>query len=207
MSALASQADLESRLGRALTPAEEARVEALLADASALVRAFTGRSFTLTEDQEITLRAVGGRILLPQTPVIEVTRITAVGGSDALPDFTVADWTFDGIDTVHIGSGACVINLPEAWWDSEDGYPGTYRVVYSHGDATVPADVLSVVCAMALRPLTTPKMVGGVVSETIGSYSYRLDAAGGGLGVAMTAEDRKVLNRYRRKATTIRVGR
>jgi hypothetical protein len=60
---------------------------------------------------------------------------------------------------------------------------------------------------MALRPLTTPTTAGGVVSETIGSYSYRLGEAGSGLGVAMSKEDRKLLDRYRRKATTIKVTR
>lgn len=206
MSALASQADLEARLGRDLTTAEESRVRALLDDASALVRAYTGQSFTVVADDQIVLRAASGQITLPERPVTAVTQVVAVGGSEALPDFTVADWLFDGIDTIRVGDGACIINLPEAWSD-EDGYPGTYRVTYSHGYAAVPADVLSVVCGMALRPLTTPTTAGGVVSETIGSYSYRLDAAGSGLGVAMAAEDRKILGRYRRKATTIKVTR
>ncbi|MFG2001688.1 hypothetical protein ACGFNU_21310 [Spirillospora sp. NPDC048911] len=207
MSALASQADLEARLGRALTAAEEARIDALLDDASALVRAYTGQAFSLTEDEEITLPAISGKITLPQRPVIDITHVIAVGGSDALPDFAVVDWMFDGIETIRVGSGGFVINLPEAWWDDEDGYPGTYRVTYSHGYATVPGDVLSVVCGMALRTLTSPTTAGGVVSETIGSYSYRLDSASGGLGVVMSAEDRKVLDRYRRTATTTRVGR
>lgn len=206
MSALASQADVEARLGRDLIPAEEARVEALLADASALVRSYTGQSFTLVEDDEVVLPAIGGAITLPQRPVIEVTRVVAIGGSEALPDFTLVDWLYDEVDTIRIGEGACIINLPQAWWDDE-GYPGTYRVTYSHGYASVPADVLSVVCGMALRPLTAPTLAGGVVSETVGSYSYRLDAAGAGLGVVMSAEDRKLLDRYRRKATTIRVRR
>jgi hypothetical protein len=206
VSALASQADLEARLGRDLTDVERARVKALLDDASALVRAYTGQSFALVEGDQVVLRAAGGRITLPERPVTAVTRVVAIGGSDALPDFTLADWLFDGIDTIRIGDGACIINLPEAWWD-DDGYPGTYRVTYSHGYATVPADVLSVVCGMALRPLTTPTTAGGVVSETIGSYSYRLGEAGSGLGVAMSKEDRKLLDRYRRKATTIKVTR
>lgn len=206
MSALASQADLEARLGRDLTDTEQARVEALLADATALVRAYTGQTFEPVADDTVVLRAAGGRITLPQRPVTAVTRVVAVGGSEALPDFPLADWLFDGIDTIRLGEGGYIINLPEAWWD-EDGYPGTYRVTYSHGYTAVPADVLGVVCGMALRPLTAPTTAGGVVSETIGSYSYRLDAAGAGLGVAMSVEDRKLLDRYRRGASTIRVTR
>lgn len=206
MSALASQADLEARLGRPLSPAEEARVDALLADASAVVRAYTGQTFAVVEDDIVVLRAIGGSLKLPQRPVTDVTQVRVLGGSGALPDFVTLDWQFDGIDTIRVGDGVTVINLPEAWWD-DDGYPGTYEVTYSHGYPTVPADVLSVVCGMAARTLTAPTKAGGVVSETIGSYSYRLDSAGAGIGVAMGSEDRRILARYRNAATTIKVTR
>ncbi|HWB37182.1 MAG TPA: hypothetical protein VHA75_14285 [Rugosimonospora sp.] len=206
MSALASQDDLEARLGRDLTAAEETRADALLADASALVRAFTGQTFDLVVDDVVVLRAVGGTITLPQRPVTAVTKVEVIGGSEALPDFTTSDWLFDDIDTIRVGEGSWIINVPEAWWD-DDGYPGTYRVTYSHGYASAPPDVIAVVCGMVNRALTAPTMAGGVTSETIGSYSYRLDSAGAGLAVAMSAEDRKVLARYRSTASTIKVRR
>ncbi|MFD1277459.1 hypothetical protein ACFQ51_52850 [Streptomyces kaempferi] len=55
---------------------------------------------------------------------------------------------------------------------------------------------------MALRTLTSPTMAGGVTGETIGPYSYRTDGAGVGTAVAMTDDDRKMLELagYRRKA-------
>jgi hypothetical protein len=58
---LASAADLVARLGRDFTPDEQVRVDALLADASAMIRAYTGRDFTLTEDDTVVLRASGRR--------------------------------------------------------------------------------------------------------------------------------------------------
>lgn len=206
MPPLASPSDLENRLGRELTEAEEARADALLADASALVTSYTGRSFEHVDDDEQTLRVIGGRITLPSTPVTAVTRVQAVSGRDDLPDITLADWVWDGIDSIRVGEGTYIINLPEVWWD-DDGYPGTYRVTYSHGYQDVPGDVVAVVCGMVLRTLTAPTMAGGVTSETIGSYSYRLDAPGAGLMVMMSPDDRRVLDRYRRTATTVKVTR
>lgn len=205
MSALASPDDLEARLGRDLTAQEAARAEALLGDASAVVRAYTRQTFDLVTDDEVVLRAAGGRITLPGRPVQNVTRVEVIGGSEALPDFTLADWLFDGIDTVRIGEGAAVINLPEAWWD-DDGYPGTYRVTYTHGYAEVPADVLSVVCGVVLRVFTNPS---GYRSETVGSYSvtYAVPATGEQLGTNLTRYEMKVLDRYRRKADTVKVWR
>jgi hypothetical protein len=205
VAALATTDDLEARLGRDLTAAEEARADALLDDASALIRAYTGQDFALAEDDEAVLRGPGGLVRLPQRPVTAVSSVVAIGG-DGAPDITIIDWVFDGIDQIRVGAGTFVINLPEVWWD-DDGYPGTYRVTYSHGYATVPGDVVAVVCGMVLRTLTAPTMAGGVRSETIGSYSYQLDSAGLGLAVSLSQEDRKVLARYRQTAGMIKVSR
>lgn len=208
MSALATPDDLEARLGRNLTPDELARVEALLADASALVRSYTGRDFSRHNDVTVTLRGPGGEVRLPQTPVIDVSAVVAVG-SFGLDDMPLVDWGFDGIDLLRIGTNACVINMPADWWDlAEDGWPDTFRVTYSYGQETVPADVVAVVAAMALRTLTAPTMQGGITGETIGSYSYRLDGgASTGLAVSMSAADRRALARYRHHAGTIMVRR
>jgi hypothetical protein len=134
-----------------------------------------------------------------------VSRVVAVGGNAALPDFTLGDWAFDGIDTIKIGDGAAIINLPEVWWD-DDGYPGTYRVTYSHGFATVPTDVVSVVCAMVTRVFQNPS---NLRSETVGSYSvtYTIPATGEALGINLSRYEKQILDRYRRKASTVRVWR
>ena len=202
MDPLASATDLQDRLGRPLTVQEEARAQALLADASALVRSFTGRNFTRTDDDTVILRAQQGEIRLPQTPVLDVTEVVAVGTGGA-PDLPVVGWRWDGLDIIRTSADSPTINLPELWTDEEyDSYPGTYRITYSHGTAEVPADVVAVVARMALRTLTSPTMAGGVTGETIGPYSYRTDGSGVGTAVAMTDDDRKMLELagYRRKA-------
>jgi len=206
MSPLASPSDLADRLGRALTAQEQARAAALLEDASALVRSYTGRSFEHVADDVKVLRVSSGRIVLPDTPVTDVSRVVAVSGRDDVPDIVLADWEWDGIDSIRLGDGSCIINVPELWWD-DDGYPGTYRVTYSHGYQQVPADVVAVVCGMVLRTLTAPTMAGGVTSETIGSYSYRLETPGAGLMVTLSQDDRRVLDRYRTTVHTVKVTR
>jgi len=170
------------------------------------VRSYAGRGFEHVDDDEQVLRVVGGKITLPRTPVTDVTRVVAVSGRDDVPDIPIADWAWDGIDSIRIGEGTFVINLPAVWWD-DDGYPGAYRVTYSHGYQQVPADVVAVVCGMVLRTLTAPTMAGGVTSETIGSYSYRLETPGAGLMVTLSQDDRRVLDRYRTTVHTVKVTR
>jgi hypothetical protein len=204
MTALATIADLEARLGRDLSDTEQARAEALLNDASAMIRAYTGQEFDEVIGDVAVLRAQSGTVRLPQRPVTAVTSVVALGGGIA-PDVTVIDYVFDGIDQIRIGEGSFIINLPTIWWD--DGYPGTFRVTYDHGYADVPADVVSVACGMVLRTLTAPTMSGGVTSETIGSYSYRIDGANVGLAVTMTKDERTALARYRNTEGMIKVGR
>jgi hypothetical protein len=203
MAPLATKTDLAARLGRDLTCDEEARLEALLSDASTMVRSYTGQDFG-TSTSTVTLRSQAGMIVLPQRPVTGITSVTAIG-IHGTPDIGLADWWWDGLDKIRLGSGNCIINLPEVWWDDHEGYPGTYRVTYSHGYAEVPADVVMVVCGMALRTLTSPAIAGGITSETVGPYSYRIDTPGLGLSVVMNEAERQALSRYRRTVGMISV--
>jgi hypothetical protein len=203
--ALADSSALEARLGRLMTPAEEARADALLADASALVISYTRQEFTAVTDDVMTLRADYGSIRLPQLPVIDVTSVTATG-LFGVPDIAVVGWTWDGLDSILVGLWAeVVINLPEIYAEQANQAPPLYRVVHSHGYATIPADVVSVVCAMALRCITSPTMVSGLVQEVIGPYSYRLDKDTSGSVVRLSDEERKVLDRYRRTTAMLRL--
>ncbi|TMS00186.1 hypothetical protein [Nonomuraea basaltis] len=203
MATLASKCALETRLGRVLSAEEGARADALLEDASALVRSYTRQDFAPPASETVVLRASSGVVRLPKTPVTAVTAVVAVGVGGG-PDLALAGWVFDGIDVIDVaGWDSLIINLPETLHDT--CLPPTYRVTYAPGYAAVPADVVAVVCAMAMRTLTAPTMAAGVTSETIGSYSYRLDSGGIGTSVQMGASEKMVLDRYRRKADTITV--
>lgn len=204
MAALASKCALELRLGRVLSAEEEARADALLEDASALVRSYTRQDFAPPTPETVVLRASGGIVRLPKTPVTAVTAVVAVGVGEG-PDLTLVGWTFDGIDVIDVnGWDSLIINLPETLYDCTS-LPPTYRVTYAPGYATVPADVVAVVCAMAMRTLTAPTMASGITSETIGSYSYRMAEGGIGTSVHLAQHEKTVLERYRRKADTIPV--
>lgn len=193
MDPLASISDLSDRLGRPLTSAEEARAQALLADASAKVRAYTKQAFTRTDNETVVVRAQQGEIRLPQRPVLNVTSVVAIGAGGA-PDIPVVGWQWDGLDIIRTCTDSPVINLPELWYEDDvEAYPGTYRVVYSHGNVQVPDLVVAVVASMALRTLTAPTLAGGVTGETIGPYSYRTDGSGVGTAVVMTDQDRQEL--------------
>lgn len=210
MGPLATVEDLEARLGRELTPAEEARAEALLADASALVRAWTRQSFAPVEDDELVLRPVGTELRLPQRPVTAVSSVRAVSGLASVPDLALPGWTWDGIDIVDIAGidSHIWVSLP-AWWEDWGAAPNTYRVVYSHGTDAVPAVVVAVVCQMVLRTLTAPSMTEGLVSEKIGQYNYQMQQSTGSAGAAvrMTPDDKATLASagWRRSSTTVQV--
>ncbi len=202
MDALVDSSALEARLGRELTAEETARAAGLLADASARIRAFTGRDFTETPFDEVTVRADAGEIRLPKGPVTGVHSVVGVGYDGGVPQVTpVSGWSWDGLDRLSFGS-VTVINAPE-WWGEASSR--AYRVTYSHGYAEVPADVVAVVCGMVLRSLLAPVNAGAIVSETVGPYSYRLADGANGTAVSLTADDQAVLKRYRRSAGTTRV--
>jgi hypothetical protein len=203
---LATQADLEARLGRDLTDDEEARAPALLADASALVRDFTRQNFTAVTGDAIVLRPVGVLLRLPQRPVTAVTSVSVVA-PDGTSTTPMTGWSWDGRDKVDLTWGEFHPDWSTAAW-RDRSIPDTYQVVYDHGDTTVPAIVVATVCAMALRTLLSPSMTAGMVAERIGSYNYQLQQGGGAPGatVTMTDADEKAVRRYGpRRAGTIGV--
>lgn len=182
MAALAEVADLEARIGRALTAAEAARAAALLTDASALIRGYTKQQFELVEDDEIELPARGVFLTLPQRPVLAVASVVAIGGG-GIPDLTLpsGSWLWDGIETIELYplDTAVWVSLPAAWADGYTG-TGTYRATYDHGYATIPDNAVAICCRMVLAALLAPTMSEGLVSERIGQYSYQMGQFPGG---------------------------
>jgi hypothetical protein len=203
---LANVADLEARLGRSLTVDEAARAPALLKDASAKVRNYTGQTFTQVAGDVIILRPVGVLLRLPQRPVTAVTAVAAVA-PDGVATAPMSGWSWDGRDKV---------DLTYATWSADDSSPAwrdraapdTYQVTYDHGDATAPDIVVATVCAMVMRTLLSPSMTPGLAGERVGAYSYQMQqgASSVGASVVMTEEDKDDLRRYGpRRAGTIGV--
>jgi hypothetical protein len=194
MADLATTADVEARLGRPLTDEEAARVPALLADASALVREFSGQTLSAVAGDTIILRPVGSLLRLPQRPVTAVTSVSAVG-PDGSTVGALSGWVWDGRDKIDLSCVSPAGSWPLSW---SGPLPDTYQVIYDHGYNPVPHIVMSTVCAMVLRTLLSPSMTPGMVAERIGSYNYQLQQGSGATGatVVMTDDDEKSLRRY-----------
>lgn len=165
---LISSQDIEARLGRPLTAAETARVDALIADASAEVRAYTGQLITVGTST-VTLPVVGGRVTLPQRPVNAVAAIDGEPVDE--PDLVGA--TLRGLSGCEV------------------------TVTYQHGYDQVPDDIVSVVAAMVLRGLATSPAAPLYSRESIGEYSYGLPESALARRVIVDRTDRATLDRYR----------
>lgn len=211
MAALATSADIVARIG-ALTASQAARVDALLDDASGLVRQecrFGDTGFETVADDVITLRSTGKVIVLPVRPVTAVSQVAAIGVppvSDLV--LPVGSWVWDGADKIELMPTLdWIINLPAAWSDFSWSGTASYQVTYSHGYSSVPAGIKTLVCNMVARTLTAPS-ISDLVGEAIGGgdYSWQAQQSVGamGAGVRLTKGDRDWLERngYIRTAGT-----
>jgi hypothetical protein len=173
--ALATIADVEQRLGRALTAAELPKATAWLEDASALFVQRATQQFEVGESR-VRLFPRDGVVRLIQRPVIEVSSVKDLDGVEI-------DFTFDGHQSIYdLGSYSPVI------------------VEYEHGSEDVPADVIAVIAGMVVRTLQiAPDAVSGVTQQAVGpfSQSYASWAVGG--QVMLSPAEEKVANAYREK--------
>ncbi len=190
---LAELTDVEDRLGYTLDPTQQTRVEALLRDASVVVRAYCRRDFT-AGTTTARYRPRGSKVVLPQRPVRNVTAVRAVlsfGTTDQITPLTY--WSHPGGHEVFIGDQSAMINGPTFDFSDENVW---IEVTYDHGFLAVPDDVITVVANMVVRNLTVPG--GGLVDlQTVGPYTTRFGGFASGGPLSMGAGDRDVLNRYR----------
>ena len=187
MAALATVAQVEARLARDLTGADETRMARLLDDASAAVRGYTGQEFT-SSTTTVRVKAKTGVLFLPQRPV---TAVTAVEDTDN----NALSYQWYGDDRIYLWSLTPIneweINVPLKRMVYVD-------ITYTHGYATVPDDIVAVVCQMAMRAYGVDATDSGKTSESISNYSYSTGGAAAAGGVGLLSDERAVLDRYRR---------
>lgn len=194
---LVSVGDVLGRLPASVT-VDENRVLNLIKDASAAVRRFTKQDFTVvTETQGI--RPIGGKIKLPQRPVLAVNDIS-VRLPNSLTESTIPGWYWDGSDEVWLTDGGTIINLAEELLFVMEWQTPECQVNYTHGYDTVPDDVVGVICSMVTRIVTAPGL-GGVISENVGEYSYRLSDAAAQGPMSLTQAEKDALASYRPRRT------
>jgi hypothetical protein len=201
MTALATEHDVEERLGRSLTTSESERLGALLDDVTAAMQNYTGRTFaSQTHVLRTRVRSRYSGIRLPQRPVTAVTTVKAINYDGTL-GATLAGWRFDGIDTLYVAGPGTVINAT-TW-----ARPAAVEIAYTAGYAESPADLVGIVCAVALRALGRAPLEGGLTSETIDGYSYSVGSTGAAGPFGFLPDERAVLDTYRLSAGSIQLTR
>lgn len=180
---LATKVDVVAALGRDLTEAEDARVESILAKVSELFRLHSGQIFT-PGTSHVELKVNGGKVYLPQRPVVEVTEVTDGDG------------------------GALGYSLFGQWLKVGKVSHEFIRVKYSHGDAVVPDLVRLTVADVARKVLLiAPDAATGVsqVTDTAGPFSrnqsYATWAQGG--QTMLAPDDKAIARSFRAKVPTV----
>jgi hypothetical protein len=212
--ALATQADVESMLGRPLSTLEATYIANQLLKASGLVRLETRQQISQTLADTFTTNGNWGqKILLPQFPVTNVVSVTVTG---TLWDSSRYQWDRYGYLTLSTGSfqpdyGASLYGgtdhllgpagsnsgpLPSG--NSWMGPAAQIVVVYDHGYAAIPDDIANMVAGVVALQISAGV---GVTMEQIGNYKVAYQRSDGG-GLTLTDQNRKDLKRYRRTATS-----
>jgi hypothetical protein len=190
---LACVEDVETRIGRPLTSIDERRrIEALLRDASAAVRLYTGRHFGAS--------TVTARLRVWKDGAVHLPRgVTAVTGVADINGNSVGH-TWDGLERVYVGLpyrfDAEIVDLPSA---------EVVDVTYTTGSATVPDAIVAVVAQMAARAFGTPADQSGHQQESIAGYSYSVGVAAAAGGVGMLPGEKEILDRFKRVGGVVRM--
>lgn len=212
LTAFADHNDLAVWLGLDdMTEDEAERADALLADASNVIREEVSRGdLGLITDETISMPGTNDEsILLPSTPVVSVSSVTLAG--EALLEGS--DWYLDGNLLVRQPANRTVLL---AGGTDEPFYPlgtvgfGTPRqtleITYTHGYAEIPSMVKTICLAMVVRVWTNP---GSVARETIGDTTITYDNARfSPTGMQVTADEGKALKRlFGSRVKSVTVGR
>ena len=112
---------------------ETARLSVFLEAASAAVRDVAGCPISRVADDVVVLEGRGQYLPLPGPPVVSVASVECGG-------VPVTDW--------ELRSGAL--------W-RPGGWSGNVTVTYTHGLETVPADIVDLVCRMAVHALVASR--------------------------------------------------
>jgi hypothetical protein len=207
---LATPDDIVARLGRNLNQVEMARVNALLADGSAIIRRYCREDFVFYPADTVKLVADGGIINMGLwEPIASIDSVIALSGVEGIPDIPVTWFNFDHVDKIYITSPAYsgIINIPEYWYEETFWWGSSFEVGGSHGYQTTPDDVMAVLCTAIISELSTPTMSATLMSESIGAYSYSMRrTSGAGLNAALLDAGMKTaLADYRQTTGTLKV--
>lgn len=174
MTALATQSDVETAIGRTLTTAEAAKAAGALARASALVRAITDRKFE-AGTYTVRRKVRAGRVTLDSPAT--VTGVNEVNDDGSVT--SVTGYTLRG--SVVYDLGTC-----ERW----------VEVTYTTA-GTIPAEVVAITAAMAGRDITANRPQGATsYTITRGPFAESASFEDASDSVEPTSSEAKILARY-----------
>lgn len=186
----ASASELAVRLGVEFTSDQTAQANALLDDASNIIRSYVGQAINYVADDTVELLGVEEPYLnLPETPVISVSAVSVDGTA-----LTTDEYSLVG-NRLYRSSG----------WG--DGVDDLVSVTYTHGHDEIPGLIVAITLQVAGRVYNNPT---GVKSTSLGDYSVSYSAGADGPGIALTDAEMKVLDKFRprkRKSTSVRLQR
>lgn len=203
---LVSIQEMEELTGEEVPEQDRPRVLLALAQASSLIRRITGQTLSLVEQDHEVHDGSGSVLLsLDQLPVQQLHQVLLEG--DEVPPEMIRVEPASG--RLWFGYGE---SRPRPWVLPVGGWGRYFRlgggwgwgrqsveVVYDHGYDPLPADLVGVVLGFVGRALEGDSQVGPVVSETLGPYTYRLQAPVQTGALGFTAEETAILRGYRQR--------
>ncbi|MBO0884489.1 MAG: hypothetical protein J2P17_29980 [Mycobacterium sp.] len=168
--------------------------------ASDFVRAYCNQRFDFTADEVVLIDPwPNSAALLPEGPVTAVSSVlawiqTGVGGSYQWQTLTNFGWTAAGLlyDTTPAIVDAYPVVFPS--WPV---LPQSLKVTYSHGYATIPDDLQSVVLRIAAEIEANPDYAH---SEKVGEINtvWANNPVADGSHITLRDQDKWILDRYSR---------
>lgn len=209
---LATIDDVVAIIGRPLTSDQQTAAVRLLDMASGVVRRYTRSNITQVLADSVTLPGNWGNTLeLPARNVTAVRSVTMNGATMPNTQWKLVD------GNLFLGSGAFMPDYgstiwggsalwgpagsnqgPQAIGNTWGGPTAQITVVYDHGFAEVPQDIVNIVGGMVANQLNAEV---GIQSEQIGGYKV-VYARNSNAGMALSDDDKQILNYYRRRTAS-----
>lgn len=209
-SSFATPDDLATRFGITLTDVEVARVSALLADASEIIRDEVGQKIGLVAGDVYTIPGTNDEsIELPEHPVVSVASVT-VDGTELVEG---TDWYLDGdkVTRLRLTGTALIDGLPEDTFllgtGAGFGLPDqTVQITYTHGYPETPGLVKGICLEMVSRVWVNP---GSVARESVGDTQTVYESSRfSPSGLLLTRDEQQALKRFFGvRADSVTIGR
>lgn len=194
---LATIDDLSARVVGGIADVDVLRADAALTDASAAFRVWARQDITAGTTTDLLIAVLDGAIRLPQGPVAAISSITDLYGGQV---------------TYNWFSGQVVMVwplLPDFGAHPHLAPPEVQlqvKVTYDHGFDEIPAEVVSIVCAMAARGMSRPAESANVTGKKIDGYEETYGAGAAG-SLYLTDEEQKLGRRFRKnQIRSMRIG-